>query len=105
MPHVRDVLPPLLKEPFPGLRELHALVAPMEEDGAQLLLQQGDLPGDGGLGHMELAGGGGYAPLLHHGAEVFQLANGHTETSIPKKYCKNTDEIFFIIPYPRYNTR
>ena len=75
--HVGDVLPPLLIEAFPRFRELHALVAPVEEHHSQLLLHETDLPGNGGLGHVELAGGAAHAALLHHRAEVFQLSNGH----------------------------
>ena len=94
--HVGDVLPPLLIEAFPRFRELHALVAPVEEHHSQLLLHETDLPGNGGLGHVELAGGAAHAALLHHRAEVFQLSNGHFYPPYSKSIAKIPMKYFLL---------
>ena len=88
-PQALEHLPALLVEAVARLRELHPLVGAQEQAGAQLVLQHGQLPADGGLGHMELAGGAGDAASFGHGGKVFQLLEIHTIVLSTKKARRN----------------
>ena len=68
--HELENLPPPGLEEAALLRQLK-LPAPSDQQGdPQLLLQALDLPGEGGLGHVELFRCPGDVPLLGHSEEV-----------------------------------
>ena len=76
-PQALEHLPAVLVEAPARLGEGHPFVGAQEQGHPQLVLQQGQLAADGGLGHMERPGRSGDAPLLRHGGEIFQLLEVH----------------------------
>ena len=60
----------LLVQAAAGLGQLHPLVGAQKQAHSQLVLQHGNLPADGGLGHMEDTGRAGKALGLRHGGEI-----------------------------------
>ena len=77
-PQALEHLLALLVEAAARLGQLHPLVGAQEEAHPQLVLQLGDLPADGGLGHMEDPGGGRKAARLGHGGEILKLSEIHS---------------------------
>lgn len=70
-----------LQEPLPPLVEQEPLARPVEQGGAQLLLQAGDALGQGGLAQVQQPGGPGQALGLGGGGEIAQLGQGHDARS------------------------
>ena len=63
----------MLDERAAGVGQPHAAAAAVDERGARLLLERGDLLGDGGLGVGERVGGGGERAVLGDRLENPQL--------------------------------